>query len=103
LNNLAWLLAECPDHPLRDGKKAVEFATRACRLSAWKDSYYLGTLGAAYAQEKDFSQAAKWQRAALELTPGYSDADRQKGAQRLLFYEAGQPFPEINKSRLDEE
>ena len=34
----AWLLATCPDRKLRDAKKAVESATRACELTEWKDA-----------------------------------------------------------------
>src|SRR5262249_39679818 len=35
LNNLAWVLGTCPDDKVRDGKRAVEYATRACELSRW--------------------------------------------------------------------
>src|SRR5262249_53674769 len=45
-NFLAWLLAVGPDG-LRDGKRAVEHATRACELTAWKDAIFIDTLAAA--------------------------------------------------------
>ena len=35
-NNLAWLRATCPEARVRDGKKAIESATRACELTEWK-------------------------------------------------------------------
>jgi tetratricopeptide (TPR) repeat protein len=35
---LAWVLATCPKDELRDGKRAVELATKACELSGWKDA-----------------------------------------------------------------
>ena len=35
--NLGWFLATCPEEQVRDGKKAVEHARRACELSEWKD------------------------------------------------------------------
>ena len=50
-NNLAWLLATCPDAKCRDGQKAVENAHKACQLDNGKHWYCLGTLAAAYAGE----------------------------------------------------
>ena len=37
-NGRAWLWATCPDAKYRDGKRAVESATRACELSEWKEA-----------------------------------------------------------------
>jgi len=45
-NNLAWLLAVCPDADVRNGAKAVEYAKRACMLSKWKLPIILDTLAA---------------------------------------------------------
>ena len=41
-NEMAWLLATCPDPKLRDGKRAVTMATKACELTDWKSSNELG-------------------------------------------------------------
>jgi len=41
-NGRAWLWATCPDEKYRDGKKAVDSATRACELTDWKDANCLG-------------------------------------------------------------
>jgi len=49
-NNFAWLLATCPDAKLRDGRKAVELATKACELNQWKSPDLIDTLAAAYAE-----------------------------------------------------
>ena len=38
-NSRAWLWATCPDGKCRDGKKAVESATKACELTEWKNAY----------------------------------------------------------------
>ncbi len=46
--NLAKILATGPDG-VRDGKKAVEYASRACELSLWKEPRYIGILATAYA------------------------------------------------------
>jgi tetratricopeptide (TPR) repeat protein len=49
-NAYAWLLATCPEQRIRDAKKALQLATKACELTQWKDAYYFDTLAAAYAK-----------------------------------------------------
>jgi tetratricopeptide (TPR) repeat protein len=65
----AWLEATCPDAKYRDGKKAVEDATKASQLSAGKELRILETLAAAYAEAGDFASAVTWQEQAMELAP----------------------------------
>jgi tetratricopeptide (TPR) repeat protein len=89
-NNLAWLLATCPEAAVRDGPKAVENATRACELSEWADSHCLGTLAAAHAEVGQFEQAVECQVKAIEApTPDY---DRDAARMRLELYRAGKPY-----------
>jgi tetratricopeptide (TPR) repeat protein len=57
LNNLAWMEATCPDAEYRDGKAAVERATKVCQLSGWRLKEYASTLAAAYAENGDFDKA----------------------------------------------
>ena len=57
LNNLAWILATCPDDMFRNGTKAVDLARQAYELSAGEDPWVLGTLGAAYAEAGQFPEA----------------------------------------------
>jgi len=91
LGHLAWLLATCPKDGLRDGKKAVQLATKACELSEWKLSSYLEILAAAHAECGDFKQAVKWQKKAIEL--GYENKDEgQKAVKRLRLYQEGKLY-----------
>ena len=80
----AWLLATCPDARVRNGKLAVELATRACELKHWKRAPRQ-TLAAAYAEAGDFDKAveqetqvlAELKSAATEPKAGQDSKDRQ--------------------------
>ncbi len=92
-NSLAWLLATCAEDRVRDGKKAVELATKACELSDWEDADTVSTLAAAEAECGHFKEAVKWQQKALEL--GFDDEEDAKAAEeQLKLYRAGKPYRE---------
>jgi protein O-mannosyl-transferase len=57
-NNLAWLLATCPDRSLRDGERAVALARQASAQSHNQNPILLGTLAAALAENGNLSEAA---------------------------------------------
>jgi hypothetical protein len=38
---MAWLLATSPETKVRDGRKALEYATQSCERSGWKDYWCL--------------------------------------------------------------
>jgi tetratricopeptide (TPR) repeat protein len=85
----AWLFATCPDRKFRDGKLAIESATHACDLSAWKEADKLAVLAAAYAESGDFERAVNWQEKANNR---FIDAeDRVKGAKQLELYKQKKP------------
>ena len=90
--NLAWLLAVCPDASVRNGRKAVEYATKACELSGWKDPYWFDTLAAAYAEIGDFDDAVKWENKSLASNASYAALERM--SQRLGLYEQKKPYHE---------
>ncbi|MCI0703734.1 MAG: tetratricopeptide repeat protein [Planctomycetia bacterium] len=91
--NLAWIHATCPDAKFRNGRKAVELATKACELTKWKDGFYLDTLAAAHAEAGNFVKAIEYQKKALEdKTFAKENADGAK--ERLKLYEQRMPFRE---------
>ena len=58
-NDLAWLLATCPDNSVRNGQKAVELAQQAVQLSNGRSPEILDTLAAAYAEAGRFHEAVE--------------------------------------------
>lgn len=97
LNALAWLKATCPDGSLRNGKEAVRLALKLCQISNWKDSDYLDTLAAAYAEEGNFEKAVEHQRRALKLDTAKS-SKREGKQSRLRLYQERRPFHEAVSS-----
>jgi tetratricopeptide (TPR) repeat protein len=77
----ALLLATCPDRGLRDAKRAVLSATKACELTEWKETAALDTLAAAFAAAGDFDSAVKWQTRSNALPR--SAGAHQEGEARL--------------------
>jgi HEAT repeat protein len=95
--NLAWLFAACPDAKWRNGNSAVEHATKACELTAWKTPSCLSALAAAFAEKGDFEAAVANQQRALEIlisSNGEQDPEVPLGRARLQLYQAHKPFRE---------
>ena len=92
-NNLAWLLATCPQPHFRDGRKAVGYATKACELTQWNDAASLDTLAAACAEAGDFDDAVKWETQFLAF-PDINAKVEADGKIRLALYETHQAYHE---------
>ncbi len=89
--NLAWLLATCQEASFRDGKRAVEQATKACAISAWNDPIAVKILAAACAEAGDFENAVKWESEYLG-TPRLSPQARADAQKRFALYLSHKPY-----------
>jgi tetratricopeptide (TPR) repeat protein len=76
---------------IRDGKQAVEYATKACELDGWEDATSLETLAAAYAESGDFTKAIEWQTKAMKEEPPNVDGEKSEMRLRLDLYKQNKP------------
>ncbi len=91
LNNFAWVLATSEDDKIRDAKKSLELAKKACELTEYKKPHILSTLASAYAESGDFEAAQKWSTKAVEL----SDPDIKEQLEKELdSYKEKKPWRE---------
>ena len=67
-NQLAWMLATCPDPQYRDGKKAVALAEKV--VDRFPEANFMDTLAAAYAEAGNMEGAVRVQRLAVERLRG---------------------------------
>lgn len=95
LNNLSWTLATSPDDSLRNGAEAVRLGERACEVTHWQKTIYIGTLAAAYAEAGRFDDAIRTAEKARALALETGEIDlAEKNLQLLNLYRAGKPFRE---------
>ncbi|HEX3447805.1 MAG TPA: hypothetical protein VHS97_06100 [Isosphaeraceae bacterium] len=87
----AWILSTCPDANHRDGKLAVESATRAAELTNWKNPFVLSTLAAAYAEAGNFASAVRWEEEVQRQYKSLGDRTSYP-RERLALYKAGKPY-----------
>ncbi|MEX0937426.1 MAG: tetratricopeptide repeat protein [Pirellulales bacterium] len=92
LNNLAWVLATSPKDELRDGKRAIELATKASEVTDHKEGHILSTLAAAYAESGDFEKAIEWSTKAVEIG---EESQKEQLKSELESYHAGKPWREL--------
>ncbi len=102
---LARILATCNDASSRNGRWAVDEATRACELTHWQDPDCLDTLAAACAENDDFQNAIKWQTRAIQRLRQKAPSILQRAMnfggrrgvgfeERLAFYKSRKPTRE---------
>lgn len=92
-NGLAWIHATSLNKNFRDGRKAVDYAVKAAKLTGYSDLPILDTLAAAYAESEQWDEAVKIQKRAIELAKDNAVyiTDAQE---RLKLYESKKPYRE---------
>jgi tetratricopeptide (TPR) repeat protein len=101
LNQVAWVLATCPEASDRNGTEAVELATRAVQLSNGRDPAVLYTLAAAYAEVGRFPEAAQTTRQAVALATQQNMQPLVEALRAaLVLYEAKTPLREMLQPSL---
>ncbi|MCA9176133.1 MAG: tetratricopeptide repeat protein [Planctomycetales bacterium] len=85
--HLAWLLATCDDPKVRDGKRALQLAKQANKLSG---DEYPGELAAAHAELGKFKDAVKVLQPSLRNCDDATELALRKRC--LAKYEAGEPY-----------
>jgi Flp pilus assembly protein TadD/4-amino-4-deoxy-L-arabinose transferase-like glycosyltransferase len=96
---LAWIHATHPQESLRDGKAALELASRAVSIAGPKEPTALVVLAAAQAESGDFDAASQTARQALSMLNSESDEDTRSALKlQLESYSSGKPFRDLNMS-----
>ena len=91
LQMLAWLLSTRPEEKLRDGKYAVQLASRACELTDWKNASMLHCLACASAEVGNFQAAVEYETKVLSLK---GEIDVESSRKMLEMFQAGKPYRE---------
>ncbi len=97
LNNLAWVLSTSPKDEVRDGKRAIELAKKACEVTNYEMPHIISTLAAAYAEAGDFDSAIKWSKKCIELGEDKLPEQIEQLRDELKHYEEGKPFRELQE------
>lgn len=98
LNNLAWLLASCPDATIRNGTRAVALAEKAVSVTQQQQPFFIGTLAAAYAEAGRFPEAIATAQKAIDLANAAKQPQlAARNAELLELYRAGKPYHEPAK------
>jgi tetratricopeptide (TPR) repeat protein len=86
-NEFAWMLVNRPEVRIQNVINAVEAAKRACDLSEWKNSLFVGTLASAFAAVGDLEQAIHYQRKAISMRDATRE-DRKNMEEWLTYWES---------------
>jgi tetratricopeptide (TPR) repeat protein len=96
-NDYAWTLATNPKDSVRNGRKAIEYAKKACHETDYKHAPTVDTLAASYAEAGDWDEAVKWQQEALTLAEKTHPDDVKGMKERLALFKEKKPFREVPK------
>lgn len=99
LNNLSWVLSTTPNDALRDGKRALEYAIEACKLTDYKAPHILSTLAAAHAEVGEFDQAVEWSQKGVELARETNAAQLEQLESELKSYQEKKPWREKTETK----
>lgn len=92
-NNLAWVLATCPDAAVRNGIQAVAIAERADSLTMGNSPIISGTLAAAYAEAGRFADAVKAAERAFQLASAEGNQSRASSIRaQIEMYQTATAF-----------
>ena len=86
--NVAWLMATCPEQRFRDPALAVRAAKRAIELDG-QTHLGLDTYAAALAATGEYEKAVAAQKRAVDVAPA---EEKQDLAKRLALYQTRRPF-----------
>jgi hypothetical protein len=98
LNNLALNLAANPRQELRNGREAVQLASKAVELTGRQDPVFIGTLAAAYAEDGQFAKAVEMAKKARDtaLSKGQPEVAAIND-QLLKLFSAGKAIRSTNR------
>jgi tetratricopeptide (TPR) repeat protein len=92
-SNLAWVFSTCPDDSIRDGRRAVQLAEKALRISGGKIPMIFRVLAAAYAEDGRFSQAIESAQHGADLANSQGNPGLAAELQsNIALYQAGTPL-----------
>ncbi len=102
LNNLSWVLSTSPKDELRDGKKALDLALKACEATEYKEAHILSTLASAYAETGDFEKAKEWAAKAVEIASTEDNPQIDQLKEELESYKQKKPWREAQDTEENE-
>ena len=91
LGSVAQYFATDPVEVMRDGDRAVELATKACKLTDYSNPEIVDALAAAFAETGDYQSAVKWAEVAVELSDNYPT---EEYAKHLESFRQNKPWRE---------
>ncbi len=96
INELAWLLATCPDDTIRDGTQAISLVRPLVKRTRRREPALLDTLAAAQAEAGSFTIAVRIMTEAINLLgPDVAAARRRQYEERRNQYARGAPWRDV--------